>query len=435
MRVLLANKFFFPGAGSETVFFQTRSLLEERGHEVIDFATQDERNIQSPYAPFFAPNRGYDRTSARDAAASVYSLAARRALRRLIAHTGAPDVAHLHNVYHQLSLSIFDELRARRIPVVLTVHDSKPVCPSYSIFTDGAPCRRCVDGSVINAIRHRCIRGSRPASALAALEGAVSRVRRTYQRVDMLVTPSRFMAGVLERGGIRTAITVVPNFFEASGRDSASGGPEEPYFLFIGRLDERKGVPVLLEAFRQYGGRARLRVIGSGPLEPEIRELGSESGVELLGVRTEDEILEELAGAEALVVPSTSEENCPMTVLEARSQRTPVICSDRGGLPEVVSDGVDGLLFAAGSSQELADRMRLVADRPSFAHELAARGFERLLSDHSKERYHDGLMDAYAMAQSRAGGQGAARTRASTSNLGHGGSTPTRARSRSTSGR
>ena len=50
MRVLLANKFFFPGAGSETVFFQTRSLLQERGHEVIDFATQDERNAPSPYA-------------------------------------------------------------------------------------------------------------------------------------------------------------------------------------------------------------------------------------------------------------------------------------------------------------------------------------------------------------------------------------------------
>jgi glycosyltransferase involved in cell wall biosynthesis len=435
VRILLANKFFFPGAGSETVFFQTRSLLQERGHEVIDFATQDERNLPSPYARFFAPHRGYDRPGPRDVAASVYSLTARRALRRLIDHAGAPDLAHLHNVYHQLSLSIFDELRAQRIPVVLTVHDSKPVCPSYSIFTEGAPCRRCVDGSVINAIRHRCIRGSRPASAIAAVEGAVSRARRTYERVDMLVTPSRFMAGVLERGGIRTGITVVPNFFETAERHPGDG-PEGPYFLFIGRLDERKGVPVLLDAFRRYGGRARLRMIGSGPLESEIRGLGSESGVELLGIRDEEEILEELAGAEALVVPSTSEENCPMTVLEARSQRTPVICSDRGGLPELVSDRTDGLLFAAGSSQELADRMRLVADRPSLARELADRGLQRLLADHSKERYHDGLMEAYAAAQSRAAGQGAERTAASTpSNLGQGGSTPTRARSRSTSGR
>ena len=421
MRVLLANKFFFPGAGSETVFFQTRSLLQERGHEVIDFATRDERNVPSPHAAFFAPHRGYDRASARDAAASVYSFAARRALRRLIAHTGAPDVAHLHNVYHQLSLSIFDELRARRIPVVLTVHDSKPVCPSYSIFTEGAPCRRCVDGSVVNAIRHRCIRGSRPASTLAALEGAVSRARRTYQHVDVLVTPSRFMAGVLERGGIRARIAVVPNFFEAPERHSTAAGGAEPYFLFIGRLDERKGVPVLLDAFRQYGGRARLRMIGSGPLEPDIERLGRESGVELLGIRNEEQILDELAGADALVVPSSSEENCPMTVLEARSQRTPVICSDRGGLPELVSDGIDGLVFAGGSSQELADRMRLVADQPSLGRELAERGFERLRSDHTKERYYDGLMDAYATA--------------STPNLGHGGSTPTRARSRSTSGR
>lgn len=417
MRVLLANKFFFPGAGSETVFFQTREVLQDNGHEVIDFATHDERNVPSPYADFFAPHRGYDRPGPRDTAASVYSIGARRALRRLIAHAGSPDVAHLHNVYHQLSLSIVDELRKHRIPIVLTAHDSKPVCPSYSIFTEGAPCRRCVDGSVVNVVRHRCVRDSRAASVIAALEGAVNRARRTYRHVDTLIVPSRFMAGVLERGGLGAGIKVVPNFFEAPEASPTENGSPEGYFLFVGRLDERKGVPVLLDAFRRYGGPARLRLIGSGPLEREIQDLGPQSGIELLGTRSASQILEEMAGALAVVVPSTSEENCPMTVLEARSQRTPVIGSDRGGVPEFVTHEVDGLLFAAGSSQELAERLQAISNDRALGRTLAERGLERLRSEHSKERYYEGLVDAYASAK-----------------RGHGGSTATNSRSRSTSG-
>lgn len=394
MRVLLANKFFFPGAGSETVFFQTRDVLREHGHEVIDFATQDERNLPSPHAEFFAPHRGYDRGRARDALASIYSLGARRALRSLIAAVGPPDVAHLHNIYHQLSLSIVDELRAHRVPVVLTVHDSKPVCPSYSIYTEGAPCRRCVDGSVVNAIRHRCIRDSRAASAVAAVEGAVNRARRMYRRVDRLVVPSRFMAGVLERGGLGGRISVIPNFYEAL--DYSDGArPSNGYFLFVGRLDERKGVPVLLDAFSRYGGSARLKLIGSGPLEAQARAAGAEP----LGIRTSAETLREIAGATALIVPSSSEENCPMTVLEAWSQRTPVIGSNRGGIPELVDHGSDGFLFDAGSADELADRMRTITEQPAVADELAARGLERLRSGHSKARYYSDLMEAYATAR------------------------------------
>jgi glycosyltransferase involved in cell wall biosynthesis len=270
-----------------------------------------------------------------------------------------------------------------------------------------------VDGSVVNAIKHRCIRGSRPASTIAAAEGALNRARRTYRRLDTLIVPSRFMAGVLERGGLGARVRVLPNFFEA---DDASAG-DRRHFLFVGRLDERKGVPILLDAFRRHDGSARLRLIGGGPLEPKIRSLGPEAGIDLLGVQNEAQVLQELAGAVALIVPSTSEENCPMTVLEARSQRTPVICSDRGGLPEVVTDGVDGLLFPAGDAHALAERLGTVAGQPELAKELAERGFERLRSDHSKQRYYEGLLEAYSEAK-----------------RGHGGSPPIRPRSRSTSG-
>ena len=240
MRVLQVNKFFHPRAGAETAFLQTRDLLRAEGHDVIDFAMRHRDNLPSPYASFFAPERSYEPDGGairrtRDAVSSVYSLQARRALARLLdAHR--PNVAHLHNVYHQLTLSLVDELAARRIPIVLTLHDWKIVCPAYTLFTEGAPCRRCPSGSVINAIRHRCVKGSTAASALAAGEAAIARRRGTYGKVQRVIAPSRFGIAVAELAGIHpNRVDYVPNFLpdaELAGNVPAA----DHRLLYAGRL-------------------------------------------------------------------------------------------------------------------------------------------------------------------------------------------------------
>jgi hypothetical protein len=133
MRVLQVNKFYRRGAGAESVLFETMRLLEGNGHEVAVFATRDPRNEPSPWEPFFAPRRDYTGGSrvrrVADAASVIYSTEARKSLRRLIT-AFRPDVAHLHNVYHQLTLAVVDELRSARIPTVMTLHDYKPACPN-----------------------------------------------------------------------------------------------------------------------------------------------------------------------------------------------------------------------------------------------------------------------------------------------------------------
>ena len=73
-----------------------------------------------------------------------------------------PDVAHLHNIYHQLSPSIIQVLNGANVPAFLTLHDYKLVCPNYKLFTDGAPCTRCVAGSPWQAMRHKCLKELAP---------------------------------------------------------------------------------------------------------------------------------------------------------------------------------------------------------------------------------------------------------------------------------
>src|SRR5262249_32308608 len=125
----------------------------------------------------------------RIAARTVYSIDARREMNRLLS-TESVDLAHLHNIYHHLSPAILAPLRRRGIPVVMTVHDFKLVCPVYSLMSNGQICERCVGGHFTNAVRHRCNRGSLAGSMLVAGETWLHWRLGLYTRgVDVFVAP------------------------------------------------------------------------------------------------------------------------------------------------------------------------------------------------------------------------------------------------------
>lgn len=407
MRVLLANKFFFPNAGAETVYFATRDLLREQGHEVIDFAMWDDRNVASPYERYFSPQRRYDGGSivsrSRDALATIYSLSTRKSLRRLIRDAGRPDVAHLHNVYHQLTLSIIDELHAHGVPVVLTVHDSKPVCPSYKLFINNEVCHRCVGRSPFSAIRHRCVKGSLLASTIASVEAMVVRLRRLYESVEQLIAPSTFMAELLVRGGIRAErIRVVPNFVRLDPHPPKPVEADSP-FIFVGRLEAVKGPQLLVEAVRRLGAEAPdVRILGDGPLARELSAAARGLPIQFAGYVDTGRVAKEMRRARALVVPSLWEENCPMSVLEARSAGTAVVASAAGGLRELVSDGKDGLLFQPSDPADLARALLMLAADDALATEMGHAGWRSALARYSPEVHYPALIDAYEAAM-RAG--------------------------------
>jgi glycosyltransferase involved in cell wall biosynthesis len=407
MRVLLANKFFRHGAGAETAYFATRQLLADAGHDVIDFAMSSSDDLPSPYAAYFARERRYDdqgQGAARriiDASASIYSSAARKSIRDLVRAT-KPDVAHLHNIYHQLTLSVIDGLHAEGVPVVLTLHDYKVVCPSYTLFTEGRPCRRCVHGTPLNAVRYRCVKGSRAASALAAVETSVARARRTYRRLEAAVAPSRFLADLATTQIEPGRIHVVPNFLPGA-RAAAPPVPadgREAVILFVGRLDAVKGVDRLLRAFagRDTDG-LRLQVAGDGPLQRDVvAAAGASSNIDYLGRLTSGEVLQRMRNSVAVVVPSLWEENCPMVVLEARLAGSPVVASASGGFPELVTDGEDGLLIDPERPSDMIESLIALYKNTAARDRMARAGQARLVDHHSPEVHLERLLHIYGVA-------------------------------------
>ncbi len=408
MRILQVHKFFYPHAGSETAMFHTRELLRSRGHEIIDFAMHDERNEPSKYASSFAPYRNYtdgDRPKHRravDAAMSVYSPIAGRRIRALAERT-RPDVAHFHIVYHQLTMAVVRAVSRLGIPCVFTSHDYKIACPAYIAFRDDQPCEACSTGRVQNAIVHRCLKRSLPASLLAAAEAKVNGVAGLYDEIDVHITPSPFAGGVVARTGVPAErIHVIPNFLP----DDEVGSPvttldPAPRFLYAGRLESEKGVLDVLEAFAGSGGELGTLVIAAagGSLESTVREAAErDPAIEFRGRLTRDEVRDELKRSRALLMPSRWNENNPMSLLEARSVGIPVIATTRGGLPDMVTDDVDGLLVGPASIPELRAAVARLAADVGLAGRFGRNGNQRLLRENTEDVHYAALTAAYEHA-------------------------------------
>jgi glycosyltransferase involved in cell wall biosynthesis len=405
MRVLAAHKYYWPKAGAETYLFALERLLTQAGHEVVPFAMADPANRPTPWAKHFvSPVEFRGRRGPGDlarAARVVYSLEARRKMSALL-REAPPDVAHLHNIAHQLSPSILDALAARRVPIVQTMHDYKLLCPVYTFRSQGETCERCKGGRFWHVVERRCNAGSLPLSAVNMVEAYVHAVRRTYDRVHVFHCPSLFvLAKMLEFGVPRERLAFVPHFVDAGAFTPAFGGGR--YAFFAGRLAEEKGVDVLLAAHALVPG-LELVIAGDGPrraaLEGSLDE-GQKGRVRFAGHLTGAAFDEAWAGAACLVLPSTWYEVRPMAIHEAYARGKPVVSSRLGSIPEIVEDGITGRLVPPGDPAALGEAMKeLVDDRPR-AEAMGRAGRALVETRYGPVRHLESMLAVYAQASAR----------------------------------
>jgi glycosyltransferase involved in cell wall biosynthesis len=400
-RVLAVNKYFYPRGGAERYFLELSRMLERRGHEVVPFSMQDPENGLSPYGEYFVSPSDFDRRETpwdmlRAAARVVYSVEARRKIEALV-ERARPDVAHLHNIAHQLSPSILYGLRARGVPVVQTLHDYKLVCPNYQMFVDGAVCERCRGGRYYNALLHRCMGGSLSRSLNVCAEAYLHAALGTYRRlVELFVAPSRSLRERMIAHGVEPSrIVHVPHAISLEGYEPTY----EPgaYAAYIGRLAVGKGADVVLEAAARVP-EVRFVIAGTGPLKEDLEAQAVHLGldnVEFLGYVTGRELRAAFSGALCVIVPSRCLENSPITVFESFAYGKPVVGSSIGGIPELVVDGETGLLFEPGDADALADKVRKLAADRRHATEMGRAARAVLERDHSPDLHCDRILGIY----------------------------------------
>ncbi len=401
MKIIQVNKFYFPKGGADVYALQLSDLLRAHGHEVIPFAMRHRENLATPYDKYFVSEVNFRKregwlSDIKKAARIVYSFEARRKFAQLLRDT-KPDVVHMHNIYHQLSPSVLHAAAAARVPVVMTAHDYKLFNPNYSMFGHGgAVCEHGAQGRYWETVRYNCM-GTFGASMTVALEAYLHGWLRTYEKhVARFIAPSKFIIDIAaSRGWARERFVRIPNFVQRMTPPKTRG---KECILYVGRLSVEKGLSYLLAAAKMVSS-IPVVLAGRGPEEDALRSRAGELGarnVTFAGFKQGAELWRMIAGARAVVLPTVSYENAPLAALEAQMLGTVVIATRVGGIPELITDGENGLLVPPRDALSLAKAMEAVWYMPE-AERGAMEGLarERVMREHDPEDHVRRIVAVY----------------------------------------
>lgn len=340
MRVLLCHNYYQQRGGEDESFDAEVRLLRSHGHDVA-LLTRHNREVAQ-----------MDKTTL--AATAIYSRRSRHQVRDLIA-SHRPQVLHCTNTFPLISPAIYGVAKAAGIPIVQSLRNFRPLCVNGYLFRDGKPCEECVGRSLAwPGVIHRCYRESTLQSAGVVATQLSHRLLRIWRNtVDIFVTPSEHARSRFVAGGFPAdRILVKPNFIEdAREPGNGSGG----YAVFAGRLSPEKGLPTLLDAWKRLSRDLQLWIVGDGPLEGLVQQAcARDPRVRWLGRRPQPEVVDLMAEATCVVVPSLWYETFGRTIIEAYASGTPAIVSRLGAMAELVEDGRTGYRFEPGNAADLA---------------------------------------------------------------------------------
>ena len=405
LRILSVNKYYRPKGGAETIYLGEMEQLREAGHHVVPFSMKDEQNLPSDYAHFFVDNVNYEKPglSNKIIASSkiLYSFEARSKISSLLDQESF-DIAHLHNIYHQLSPSILGALKKRNIPVVASLHDLKMVCGNYKMYVNGEVCERCKGGKHYQLLLNRCTKGSLAGSLVNTLEMYLHQAARLYSQIDLFIAVSHFYRDKLIEFGIdENKIVYLPSFVAVDKHRVAE--PAGDYVLYFGRLSEEKGIDTFIDA-AAMNPQVPHWIVGTGPEEQALKAQADENGadnIRFLGFQSGDKLQQLVSEALAIVVPSRWYENSPLTVMEGLAHGRPIIGANIGGIPELIETEVDGLLFQSGDASDLARQIASMTANPGLATEMGQRGRAKVERQFNESLHTSTLLDIYDQARAR----------------------------------
>jgi glycosyltransferase involved in cell wall biosynthesis len=317
-----------------------------------------------------------------------------------------PDVAHFHNTFPLISPAAYYACREAGVPVVQTLQNYRLLCPGATLMREGRVCEDCL-GKVLpwRGIAHGCYRGSRTESAAVALLLGVHNALRTWaNRVDVFIAVTAFARRKFIGGGLPAEkIIVKPNLVHPDpwGPDRRSTGAKrksegEKNALFVGRLSAEKGLRTLVAAWQRLDVHVPLRIVGGGPLRPELEGLvnGSRT-IRFDGYMTRDQVLAALEGANFLVLPSEWYETFGLVAVEAFACGVPVIASRLGAMEEIVEDGKTGLHFTPGDPENLAAKVEWAWTHPREMEEMGRQARAEYEAKYTSQRNYELLMETY----------------------------------------
>lgn len=395
MKILAIHNDYQIQGGETIVFLAEIQLLKNAGHTVIPYVRN---NDEIPKYDFFKKLAFFPN--------AIFSLKSYFELRRLVKNE-RPDIAHVHNVFPLISPSVYTALHHENVPIVQTVHNFRFLCPNGLFLTHGHLCERCKFGNTLHAVHLKCYRNSILLSLLYAVSIGLHRSLGTFNRIDRFIALTEFAKDKFTEARFTKAekISVLGNYLQMPLPEPLFTKPVDGYLAYLGRLSEEKSISTLIKAVAGIEGLT-LKIAGDGPernaLQEMVKGLKLER-VEFVGHISGEDKWNFLRNAIGTVIPSKCYENFPLLILECMAVGTPVIGSNLGGIPHIICDRQNGLIFDHSKPEDLKEKILWLLNHPDKAKGIAQRGLETVEMEYTSQvhyqqliRIHETLMQKQA---------------------------------------
>lgn len=408
MRILLVNYRYFISGGPEKYMFNIKKLLEEHGHEVIPFSNHSSKNVETVYSKYFVePIGGRNAVYFEDCkktpkviwqmlSRSIYSKEVERAICRQIKDV-KPDVVYIIHFVNKLSPSVICGAKKMGVPVVLRLSDYFLLCPRFDFLYHKRVCEDCLTKGYRTCIKRRCVKHSLFASIVRVFSMKVHSFLHIYDKVDAFITPSEFLKKKLEDNGFEPEkIHCIPTF------TNIAEPPKAPavgaYGLYFGRLTEEKSVQTIIKAYEKLPSH-QIKIVGDDTTGEAIRlkqyvAAKGLSNIEFLGFKDGEELTDVIQKSRFSIIPSICYENLPNTALESFQYSKPVLASNIGSLPELITDGENGYLFKPGNVKDLYSKIKLMDDDTAVK-AMGAACIKKLHTRFSQKTHYDALINVF----------------------------------------
>ncbi len=360
LKVLQINKYHYLKGGSDRMYLETSELLSEHGHQVCHFSTCNAKNLPSPTSFFFVNAPDFANSSflqkIGQAFSYLYSSKSAKQLSQLIREE-KPDIAHLHIFFGELSLSVLTTLKKHRIPIVMTLHDFKLLCPIHSLYDQkGEICEQCSTGKYHHALIKKCNKNQISLSAMSALESYFRDWLIPYESyINHFIAVSEFTKSKHLQFRLKLAnkISTIHNF--ATSHDLPKRVNKANYIIYFGRLSREKGLTQLINTMSLFPNSS-LHIVGEGPEESTLKTLVAQLKIEnvvFLGYQNGEDLNQLIQKARFSIFPSESYESFGLGIIESFFLGTPPLASAIGGMKELIENNVNGFLFEPSNPLEL----------------------------------------------------------------------------------
>ncbi len=382
MKILLIHNKYGKHSGEEAVVYSQIDLLKSRGHQVITFFRSSEEiedTLPSKTKAFFT---------------AFHNSVVIKEIRELIL-TESPDVVHIHNLYPIISPAILPEISKMGIPVVMTVHNYRLLCPNGLFFSNGKVCEKCTGlGKEWNCVLNNC-ETSIFKSLGYALRNQWARHQKYYlEHVDAFLCLTAFQKKKLVQNGFdEEKCNVIPNIYNNGFRGEDYNLEKRKYIAFAGRISPEKGIVTLLKAAQQLP-HIPFQLAGSFrkgySLATEIP-----TNVTFRGMLNAEEISDFYNDARLLLHTSVCYEGFPMVFPEAMTFKLPIIAPRMAGYPEIAEEGINGALFDPDNADDLVKIISNVWDNENLLKKMSNASFKKVQEIYNADYYYKLLFESY----------------------------------------